>query len=608
MTNARPLSDGSKTEAGRALTTSLLPEITSVWIIRPPDDQARKTADLLRTVLPGSVVTSCPTGSEAVARSGTRAPASLYIFDCSDERFQIDASQIEEVAQACPNAEIAVLIGAEERSMIADILTGASSPERVTALVQPQARRKTIASLRALVARYLKKLPAGLPSNDGDGEVRRLTVEAMELQARLDVAQYNFSRDDLTNLPNRAGFISELAVRITNGFQNQTVFVVNLDRFKLVNDTLGHDAADDLVRKIGVALGGVLPTGALLSRASGDEFAVVTESLSKSGIDDFCRQILRVCSQSRRVLGHEIQVSACIGVCVQQPGQDQGDLMRHADLALRAAKREGRNRFRIHDDNLARAYSQRLSIEGGLERGLRAGEFSMAYQPIVDAHSRAVLGYEALVRWNSPEFGPVSPAVFIPVAEETGAILELGDWILRQAMRDCRRWGGPYVSINLSARQFLYQNIGDKILQLAEDCNLPPERLQVELTETAIIDNVDRASENLRRLRSAGVRVALDDFGTGYSSLVYLQKFEIDCIKIDKSFVDDITRDQQSAMIVASVTRLAKALGMSVVAEGVETEAQHLVLIAAGCDHLQGYHFGHPVDAKDLADSIPIAA
>lgn len=442
---------------------------------------------------------------------------------------------------------------------------------------------------------------AGPPGfDDRDETIRRLELEKLEIQARLDVALHATRHDSLTGLPNRAGFVGELTARIANGFQNQTVFLLNIDRFKLVNETLGHEAGDDLIRKIGVALGSAVPGGGLLARLGGDEFGIVTESLTEQGVAEFCGRLLRVCAQSRRVYGHEVQVSACIGVCVQRPDQDNGDLLRQADLALRAAKREGRNRFRLHDAEIARSSSRRLSLEAGMERALRAGEFTMAYQPIVDARSRETLGYEALVRWTSSTFGVVSPADFIPVAEETGLILDLGDWIMRQAMKDCRRWGGPYVSINLSARQFLYQNIGERILQYAKDSDLAAERIQVELTETAIIDDVERARDNLRVLRAAGVRVALDDFGTGYSSLTYLHRFDIDCIKIDKSFVDAVTRDRQAAMIVASVTKLARTLGMTVVAEGVESEPQREVLLAAGCDYLQGFHFGRPVPPGEV--------
>lgn len=588
-------------DTGIASPQAPAPEAVSVWLVRPSGDQASKTAALLRMAFPGSVVTACQSGAEAIARAATGAPVGVCCFDLADSAGGVLASHLKQVARACPEAELVVLIEAGDRAVIADILEVTPSPERLTFLIQPLDMQDAVKSLRAVAGRYRARLNAGAAMESRDRDVRRLSVEAMEVQARLDVALHAARHDALTRLPNRVGFTSELAARITNGFQNQTVFLINLDRFKLVNDTLGHEAGDDLVRKIGVALGTVVPSSGLLARVGGDEFGVITESLTEQGIDDFCHQLLRVCAQSRRVYGHEVQVSACVGVCVQRPDQDHGDLLRQADLALRAAKREGRNRYRLHDEELAQKSSKRLAIEGGLERGLRAGEFEMVYQPIVDAHSTGILGFEALVRWNSPEFGSVAPDDFIPVAEETGVILELGDWIMRQSMKDCRRWGGPYVSINLSARQFLYQKVGERILRYAEECDLPPEKLQVELTETAIIDDVQRAHENLRVLRAAGVRIALDDFGTGYSSLTYLHRFDIDCIKIDKSFVDDVTRDHQSAMIITSVTRLAKALGMSVVAEGVETEQQRQILIAAGCDHLQGYHFGRPTSSGAAA-------
>jgi diguanylate cyclase (GGDEF)-like protein len=596
-----PQSTADIGDTGATPATSPAAEPMAIVLVRPAGGQASKSAALLRMAFPGSPITTCPNGSEAITRAATGTPVDVCCFDLADGAPGALASSLKQVARACLDAELVVLIEAADRAAIADILVVAPSPERLTFLIEPVDMQDAVRSLRAVAARYRARRHAGAALESRDRDVRRLSVEAMEVQARLDVALHAARHDALTRLPNRAGFTSELASRIANGFQNQTVFLINLDRFKLVNDTLGHEAGDDLVRKIGVALGTAVPSGGLLARVGGDEFAVVTESLTEHGIDDFCQRLLRVCAQSRRVYGHEVQVSACIGVCVQRPDQDNGDLLRQADVALCVAKREGRNRFRVHDEEIARTSSKRLAIEGGLERGLRAGEFEMVYQPIVDAHSVAILGFEALVRWNSAEFGQVAPDDFIPVAEETGVILELGDWIMRQAMRDCRRWGGPYVSINLSARQFLYQKVGERILRFAKDCDLPTELLQVELTETAIIDDVQRAHENLKVLRAAGVRIALDDFGTGYSSLVYLHKFDIDCIKIDKSFVDDVTHDRQSAIIVTSVTRLAKALGMSVVAEGVETEAQRQILIAAGCDHLQGYHFGRPTSSGAAA-------
>jgi len=350
-----------------------------------------------------------------------------------------------------------------------------------------------------------------------------------------------------------------------------------------------------VVGKRGLGVGRVVPAGGVRARLGGDEFGGSVEATTEASIPNLCTQILQVCAQTRYILGHEVQVSASIGVARQGAIQSEMELMRQADLALYAAKWEGRNRYRVFDSALDKATQYRLSIENGLERALRSGQFNMVYQPIVEARSGKIHGFEALIRWDSPEHGAISPSEFIPIAEETGLILDIGDWIARQALKDCRRWNGPYVSINLSARQFLRHNVADHILRYAAEANVPPDRIQIELTETAIIDDVERADHNLKILRAAGVRVALDDFGTGYSSLVYLKQFAIDCIKIDKSFVDNVTRDRQSAMIIASVAKLASTLGMSVVAEGVETEDQRQVLIAAGCDTLQGFLFGRPI-------------
>jgi len=441
---------------------------------------------------------------------------------------------------------------------------------------------------------------SGFARRPGGPSSNPLEVELQSLREQLEIATHAARHDDLTGVLNRSGFIEELKLRLSRDRQHQNILLLDLDRFKAVNDALGHHAGDDLVRKICIAISGVIPTGSVLGRIGGNEFGVIVEARSDQAIDHLCTQILKVCSQLRVISGHEVQVTASIGVAQQGSMLKEIELMRQADLALYAAKREGCNRYRRYDAALDQVSRQRLAMEGGLERALRSGEFHLVYQPIVTAAEGATVGYEALIRWDSPELGAVSPAQFIPVAEDTGLILDIGEWIARQALRDCRRWDGPYVSINLSARQFLRHNIAGRILQYAEDADVPAGRIQIELTETAIIDDVERAAHNLKVMREAGVRVALDDFGTGYSSLVYLNQFAIDCIKIDKSFVDNVTRDHQSAMIVASVAKLAASLGMSVVAEGVETQAQRTVLAAAGCGLMQGFLFGRPRRGREI--------
>jgi diguanylate cyclase (GGDEF)-like protein len=552
--------------------------------------------------LPGCDVAVCTDAGLALAKAETArhfgwAPA-VFVFDYRGGHPGDLADQLRRVRVAEPDAELMVMIEQGDLTLWRAALQVVQAPDKLTFLMTPFYRPDAVAALKSLTERYATLGDHEQAVETGSRTIKGLETEVTALRARLEIAMHAAEHDPLTGILNRAGFMTELTTRLARGRKSQTVLLIDLDRFKLVNDTLGHHAGDDLVRKICAAMAAVMPPGGVLARLGGDEFGIVIES-GDGSVDEFCSMILRVCAQTRRVAGHEVQVSASIGVARQDETSSDSALMRRADLALYAAKREGRNRFRRYDGALEKVTRRRLSIENGLELALRTGQFRMAYQPIVTAQSGIVLGFEALVRWDSPDHGAVSPAEFVPVAEETGLILDLGDWITRQAFKDARRWEGPYVSVNLSARQFLRQNVAERILRYAEEADLAPNRIQIELTETAIIDDVERAAHNLKVLREAGMRVALDDFGTGYSSLTYLNQFAIDCIKIDKSFVDNVAHDKQSAIIVASVTRLASSLGMGVVAEGVETDAQRQVLQAAGCGALQGYRFGKPMSPRD---------
>jgi len=563
---------------------------------------SEELAGLIREALPFDNMIACADAAEATERADSARvfgwlPA-VFVFDYRDRAVAELSQQVRRVRKAFPVAEFMVIAESGDSPAFAACLKVAEAPGKLTFLLSPVHRPEAIGAIRMVAERYRALNVSRTALEESRGQVSDLETHVRELHTRLDVAMHAARHDSLTGILNRAGFVSELTVRLARSQQRQTLLMIDLDRFKLVNDTLGHNAGDDLVRKICAAMSAIVPSGGVLARLGGDEFGILVEGMTQQGVADLCTQLLRVCAQSRRVSGHEVQVSASIGVAIQGSSQSEITLMRHADLALYAAKREGRNRFRVYDIAIDKAAKHRLSLENGLERAMRAGQFKMAYQPIVEARGGEIMGFEALIRWDSPEHGAMSPAEFVPVAEETGLILELGDWVTRQAFKDCRRWDGPYVSVNLSARQFLRHNVAERILKFAEDADLPATKIQIELTETAIIDDVERAASTLRTLRSAGVRIALDDFGTGYSSLVYLNQFAIDCIKIDKSFVDNITRDHQSAIIVASVAKLAASLGMSVVAEGVETDAQRQILIATGCGFLQGYHFAKPMTAR----------
>jgi diguanylate cyclase (GGDEF)-like protein len=566
---------------------------------------ARELLPLLREALPTEAVSSAADAlSHASGEKLFGRQTGLFVFDFRGEPVGDLAAQVQQVRRANPVAEIMAADDASDSAAFAACLQVSGAPDKLTFLLAPLQPRHTIEAVRTVAARYHLAEETHRQKASGRTAIAGLELQIHELSARLDIAKHAARHDDLTGVLNRKGFVEELTARLSRDRQPQNVLMIDLDRFKAVNDTLGHGAGDDLVRKICTAIAGVIPSGGVLARLGGDEFGVIVEATTDQGIASLCTQILKVCAQPRILSGHEVQVSASIGVAQQSANHSEIELMRQSDLALYAAKREGRNRYRLFDAPLDKVTKYRLSIEGGLERALRSGQFKMVYQPIVTATTGEVLGYEALVRWDSPEHGAISPAEFIPIAEETGLILDIGYWIARQALKDCRRWNGPYVSINLSVRQFLRHNVAERILKYAADANVPPSRIQIELTETAIIDDVERADYNLKVMRAAGVRVALDDFGTGYSSLVYLNRFAIDCVKIDKSFVDNITRDRQSAMIVASVTKLAASLGMSVVAEGVETEDQRTVLLATGCGALQGYLFGKPITSREVMERM----
>ena len=563
---------------------------------------------LMREALPPNAKIGRLTPEDAIryahrAGSNHETPRMFFL----DSRHQPEREFVgltQQIVKLLSDAEVVVIVAEEDRGIMAACLRVAELTDRLTFILSPISKPAAVETFRAIADRLLSRHASRLDRDKSNDSQKKLQEQVLDLQARLEVAKHAALHDNLTGILNRLGFTEALTARLRRAHQRQVVMMIDLDRFKAVNDALGHAAGDELVRRICTAMSSVVPGGAVLARLGGDEFGITIEHSAVPRVESLCERILQVCNQCRIVAGHEVQVSASIGVALQDAGQSELELMRQADLALYAAKRGGRNRYRIYDRALDHATEYRHSIERKLESAMRGGQLKMAYQPIVDARTSGILGFESLVRWTSPEFGAIPPTEFIPIAEESGLILDLGEWIARQSLKDCRRWNLPYVSINLSARQFLRHNVGERILRYAADADVSPRRIQIELTETAIVDDVERANHNLNVLRSAGVRVALDDFGTGYSSLVYLNQFAIDCIKIDKSFVDNITVDAQSAVIVNSVAKLAASLGMSVVAEGVETEAQRRVLLAAGCGALQGFHFGRPGPASQTGARI----
>ena len=460
--------------------------------------------------------------------------------------------------------------------------------QTATALAQRWQNDRDLAAARDLLA----------------AQVLQLEEQGAELAANESRAIHMAMHDSLTDAPNRLAFLRALAAR-TRGEGLFATVMIDLDRFKLVNDTLGHLAGDAMIREICTILNRATPDGALVARLGGDEFGVLFDTSSEAAAVMACELIVAACSVSLQVFGNSVQGGASAGVVVTAGaaagtgGSDPVDVIRRSDLALNDAKRGGRGIVRLFDESMDEGIRFRRRVEGGLSQAIAKGELSLVYQPIVSRDAIEVIGFEALVRWNTSEYGSMSPATFIPIAEESNLIHELGDWVLHEALDVLKQWPGQYVSVNFSPRQFRRHNFVGHIMESVQRAGIVPARLQIEITETAIFDDAERAAETLYKLRQMGFRIALDDFGTGYSSLYNIRKFALDCLKIDKSFIDGMGRERESAAIVHSIIHLGRALGLGVIAEGVETEAQVQALRLAGASHLQGYYFSRPVSAED---------
>jgi diguanylate cyclase (GGDEF)-like protein len=428
-----------------------------------------------------------------------------------------------------------------------------------------------------------------------------LEVAHMELSASEARCRHQSLHDQLTRLPNRHAFQERLSDAMADKRQNVAVLFVDLDRFKQINDILGHAAGDELVCRIGERMTRQMPAGAFVARLGGDEFGVVLDGDQAANAAAYAEELVTICAEKFDLFGTTVQVSASVGLAERGLTNVEGsEILRRADLALYAAKQEGRACHRAFAPMMDESARKRAEIDARLRTALDADELTLAYQPIIDPFDGKPVGYEALLRWEDAEHGMIPPAIFVPIAEETGLIVRLGEWVIARALRDCATWPSGIVSINLSTRQFQAQTLVEFVVAEALRAGVPHSRIQLEITETALFDDAKLAAEILVELRDLGIKIALDDFGTGYSSLVNLKDFEIDCIKIDQSFVANLGTDRQTSAIVNSVTSLARALGLRVVAEGVESEMQVQALRMVGCDLMQGYFYSAPMQECDL--------
>ncbi len=415
------------------------------------------------------------------------------------------------------------------------------------------------------------------------------------------------SEDALTGLAGRDELRRRIAAQLGSaqrGADGFAVLCIDLDRFKAVNDTLGHPVGDALLRKVADRLMKAARKEDLVARLGGDEFAIVQVGAGQpEEAEALAARLVDLVGRTYVVDGHMLNIGASVGVAVAPANGDDADvLLKNADLALYRAKADGRGMFRFFEPSMDAKMQARRSLELDLRRALALKEFDLAYQPQVSAHGGVVTGFEALLRWDHPERGRVSPADFIPLAEEIGLIGPIGEWVLRTACAEAARWPDSIsLAVNLSPVQFRGAKLVTTVTSALAQSGLPANRLELEITEGALLDNTDAVLSVLNALRELGVSISMDDFGTGYSSLSYLQKFPFTKIKIDQSFVRQMEESADCSAIVRAVIALGRSLGMKTTAEGVETEGQRDRIRAEGCTEIQGYLTGRPMCAADAA-------
>ena len=436
------------------------------------------------------------------------------------------------------------------------------------------------ALLVGLVMRYMRRTAAAIVT--GERQLRHLAWH-----------------DPVSGLPNRIYFgerLEQAIGEVRSDGTSAAVFYIDLDHFKDVNDTLGHHIGDELILNVTQRLSRIMRGDDLVARLGGDEFAIITACASDSySLQAIAGRIIAAVCAPYQISGHNIIIGASIGIAmIDRRAGDAADILRYADMALYRAKNEGRNRACIYDAAMDADLSNRKLLEGDLLQAIKNDGLRAAYQPIVNASGDTVVGVEALARWTHPTHGEIPPSRFIPIAEHSGLIVELGEWMLRRACLDGRDWPGLTVAVNVSPLQFRRSDFVELVERILTETDFDANRLELELTESTLLGNLETAELSMLRLKAIGVRFALDDFGTGYSSLLYLRRFPFDKLKIDSSFVRAIEKAPDAAAIVHAVVSLGRGLGMKVTAEGVETAEQHLFLRAAGVHSMQGYRFGKP--------------
>jgi diguanylate cyclase (GGDEF)-like protein/PAS domain S-box-containing protein len=458
---------------------------------------------------------------------------------------------------------------------------------------------------------------SGEPIFDLDGRFkgyrgvgRDVTHQRLAEQQVLKLARY----DGLTGLPNRSMFIDELERTLARARRHGeafALFFIYLDRFKNINDSLGHGAGDQLLKVMASRLRELLRDSDLVARLGGDEFVVLLDgTVDAAALAHVARKALAAIAEPVLIESRSYQVTGSIGISLYpDDGADAATLLKNADAAMYLAKDSGKNNYQFYTAQLAAHSAQQFALEADLRAALQRDELQLHYQPKVRVDDGALVGMEALVRWLHPQRGLLAPGAFITLAEDSGLILPIGQWVLQAACRQVRAWRDaglqvPRCAINLSARQFVTDTLVDEVQRALAEHALDAGALEVEITESVLMADPQRASRTLQALHELGVQIAIDDFGTGYSSLAYLKRFPAQTVKIDRSFVNGLPQDRDDAAITQAVIAMAHSLGLEVVAEGVETRAQLDFLMRLGCDQAQGYFIGRPVPAEQLQQRL----
>jgi diguanylate cyclase (GGDEF)-like protein len=479
------------------------------------------------------------------------------------------------------------------------------------------ARVKTQIARRKAELRVLEATHAVQKSNEVlEDRVNERTAQLLEINEQLqkEIVQrekseaktkYLAHHDALTGLANRVLFREVLTREMEqlSSSSSLSILFIDLDGFKSVNDTLGHSVGDQLLKTISTRLRDLLPDEDCIARFGGDEFAILQIGKEQpKAAASLAIEVIQAVNQICEVEGHEVTVGASIGITFcSNKSESIGDLLRNADLAMYRAKSEGRGSFRFFDPEMDRAAQARRQLELDMRRALLQGDFRLDFQPIVNLQAKRIVSMEALLRWTHPVNGPMSPADFVPVAEETGLIVPLGEWVIREACKQAMSWPEDVrVAVNLSPTQFSRGNIVTIVINALASTGLPSSRLELEITESVILEKTERNVEILNQLRNLGIRISMDDFGTGYSSLGYLRSFRFDKIKIDQCFVRDMSSDQESRAIIAAIAGLGTSFGMVTTAEGVETLEQLRIVASEGCTEVQGKFFSMAVRSDEV--------